>query len=232
MAEGIESESRRLFVVPLWAEHQKAWHSAFQGSIKKQFFLFASCCKCALRRSCKIWNQNQNTWISCNVLFCFPDQHMKNSGCEGERTKRGALLHRVPYGVPKWSTHKNHLLVELNTLSTWLRYLAVHTFIYFQLSSSPALRLLHFDAVHELASILEFRRYFMYYSDFKPVCAHIKYPYGMEWKTLFVHSNFISMNTVHYKGIHEYIMGIHTRVFIGILEWIFVSIYKKLNTLQ
>ena len=36
-----------------------------------------------------------------------------------ERTKRGALLHGVPYGVPKWSTPTNHLFAKLNTLSTW-----------------------------------------------------------------------------------------------------------------
>ena len=86
------------------------------------------------------------------------------------------------------------------------------------ISSFPARRLLQFDAVHELASILKFRRYFVYpllsaFLDFRPVCAHIKYPYGMEWKTLFVHGNFISM-----MGIHGYIMGIHTRVYIGIQE--------------
>ena len=63
------------------------------------------------------------------------------------------------------------------------------------------------------------------------MCAHI-YPYGMEVKTLFLHGNFISINTVHYRGIHAYIMGIHTRIYMGIQESIFVSIYKKLNTLR
>ena len=39
----------------------------------------------------------------------------------GERTKHRALLHGVtPYGVPKWSPPKNHLLVKLNTLCTYL----------------------------------------------------------------------------------------------------------------
>ena len=36
-----------------------------------------------------------------------------------ERTKGGALLHGVPYGVPQWSAPKNHLLVKLNTISTY-----------------------------------------------------------------------------------------------------------------
>ena len=70
--------------------------------------------------------------------------------------------------------------------------------------------LLQFDAVHELAATLKFRGYFVYpllYCIFSQifiktvypsipirVCTSAAvYPYGMEWKILFVHGNFIRL---------------------------------------
>ena len=39
---------------------------------------------------------------------------LMNCGHRRERTKRGALLHGVPYGVPKWSTQK--ILFRMHTV--------------------------------------------------------------------------------------------------------------------
>ena len=36
----------------------------------------------------------------------------KGTDFQGEMKKRGVLLHGVPYRIPKWSTPKNHVVVE------------------------------------------------------------------------------------------------------------------------
>ena len=70
----------------------------------------------------------------------------------GEMTKRGALLHGVPCGVPKMDYPKTHVQIKLfiNMMNHSQMY--VPSFIL----SLPALRLSQFDAVHGLTAILKF----------------------------------------------------------------------------
>ena len=78
----------------------------------------------------------------------------RDASSEGEDKTRSP----TPWST-LWSTPKNHVLVKLNTYQHGEAFRCILPLF---ISSFPALRLLLFDAVHELAAILKFRRYFMY----------------------------------------------------------------------
>ena len=85
------------------------------------------------------------------ISYFYQAQSLTEERMDGERTKHGAQLHGVLLN--------NHLSVKLNSLSQWW---GIQMYMPLFILSFPALQLLQFDAVQELAAILKFRRYFMY----------------------------------------------------------------------
>ena len=69
-----------------------------------------------------------------------------------EMTKRGAQLDGVPYGVPKMEYPLKSCIGQIKYFRNMANRLDVHTYIYFELASSPIVPVYEFTAIFNLKS--------------------------------------------------------------------------------